>query len=236
MPAVRLQNVLVLFHPPAGAAAFQSHSVANQIPNRISRAAFTAVERALLVRRTTPYLQGWPRSHRRQPDAVAASGICFANLRMPVPASKTSRVPSLAQTSTVDVLPPYRFVSAPGADFGSNWGERGHSCRIGRRHSPNAAFTALLSQHRMLVGVPFALHTEPHAKRSEIKSHKVQIQNQLHNATFRQKGIYAPKRGFSGPSIGRCAPCGTKEMRLRVNAAATFGLHIGPSGLFVARL
>jgi hypothetical protein len=106
----------------------------------------------------------------------------------------------------------------------------------GAGHSPNAAFTALLSQHRMLLGVPFALHTEPHAKRSEIKSHKVQIQNQLHNATFRQKGIYAPKRGFPGPSIGRCAPRGTKEMRLGVNAAATFGLHIGPSGLFVARL
>ena len=57
------------------------------------------------------------------------------------------------------------------------------------------------------------------------QSHKVQIQNQLHNATFRQKGIYAPKRaGFLALSIGRCAPRGTKADALGVNAAATFGL------------
>jgi hypothetical protein len=152
---------------------------------------------------------------------------------MPVPASKTSRVPSLAKTSTARKSTIERRVLASRMPNGLVTVIPAAS---GAGHSPNAAFTALLSQHRMLLGVPFALHTEPHAKRSEIKSHKVQIQNQLHNATFRQKGIYAPKRGFPGPSIGRCAPRGTKEMRLGVNAAATFGLHIGPSGLFVARL
>ena len=73
------------------------------------------------------------------------------------------------------------------------------SAASGAGHSPNAAFTALLSQHRMLLGVPFALHTEPHAKRSEIKSHKVQIQNQLHNATFRQKGNLRSETGVSWP-------------------------------------
>jgi hypothetical protein len=67
---------------------------------------------------------------------------------------------------------------------------------------PTAAFTALLSQHRTLVGVPFALHTEPHAKRSEIKSHKVQIQNQLHNAIFRQKEFTLRNWGFRAPPSG----------------------------------
>src|SRR6187399_3283228 len=52
---------------------------------------------------------------RRMSIRAVAGGISFANLRMPVPASRIKREPSLARTSTVDVLPPYPLVSAPGA-------------------------------------------------------------------------------------------------------------------------
>ena len=57
---------------PNEAVGHSSHrSFANQIPNRTCRIAFTASERALLGRRTTPYLQGRTRSHCRQPNAIA---------------------------------------------------------------------------------------------------------------------------------------------------------------------
>jgi PAS domain-containing protein len=56
---------------PDEAVGRSSHSVANQISDRINRAAFTPSEQALLVRRAATYLQGWPRSHCGQPDAVA---------------------------------------------------------------------------------------------------------------------------------------------------------------------
>src|SRR5580704_14969236 len=52
---------------------------------------------------------------RRMSIRAVVGGIRFASLRMPVPASRITREPSLAQISTVDVLPPYRVVSAPGA-------------------------------------------------------------------------------------------------------------------------
>ncbi len=55
-----------------------------------------------------------------------------------------------------------------------------------------AAITALLSQHRTLVGVPFALHAKPRAKRSEIESNKMEVQPQLHSA-LRREGLYTSK-------------------------------------------
>ena len=59
------------FSPDEAVGRQQPLSVANQISDRIYRVAFTASERALLVRGATTYLQGWPRSHCGQPDAVA---------------------------------------------------------------------------------------------------------------------------------------------------------------------
>jgi hypothetical protein len=69
-------------------------------------------------------------------------------------------------------------------------------------------------------GVLFALHTKPHAKRSEIKSHEVQIQSQLHNPLSRQKDLYTPKRnakrGFTEPF--------RRPMRVSRNQADALGI------------
>src|SRR5258708_3282518 len=45
---------------------------------------------------------------------TASATISLPSLRMPVPASTTTRVPESERTSTHDVLPPYRSVFRPG--------------------------------------------------------------------------------------------------------------------------
>ena len=133
---------------------------------------------------------------------------------------------------------------------------------VGAAGAVCAAFTALLTQHRTLVGVPFALHAKPRAKRSEIKSHKMQIQPQLHTA-LRTEGltIRNPKGGnrFTPQTLVRhsrrardaCRRTALVELgffrrpmlasrnqadALGINSAATNWQDIGSQGFLAGRL